>query len=148
MSSEPSTVAEVLRIQARSRGDRPLLICDSERISYVEADRLSGLLARRLIGLGAGKGSHVGLLYPNGVTFVIGMLAERESAPSSCRSPPSSPGAQLRAQPVDSDTEILLAAASFRSHDYLQQLTAPLPGSDLNGDDPLFDVAAPQSRTR
>ena len=60
MPSESPTVAEILREQARSRGDQPLLVCDTERISYAEADRRSAQLARGLIALGAGKGSHLG----------------------------------------------------------------------------------------
>src|ERR1700757_178972 len=75
MPSESPTVGEILREQARSRGDHPLLVCDAERISYAEADRRSAQLARGLIALGAGKGTHVGLMYPNGVAFVVGMLA-------------------------------------------------------------------------
>ena len=49
-----------------SRGNHPLLVCDVDRISYAEADHRSAELARGLIALGAGKGTHVGLLYPNG----------------------------------------------------------------------------------
>ena len=40
-----------------------------------EADSRSAELARGLIALGAGKGTHVGLLYPNGAEFVVAMLA-------------------------------------------------------------------------
>ena len=53
---------------------------------------------------------------------------------------------ELREQLVDSDTEILLAATSYRSHDYVQRLTEVLPGSRLDSEDRLFDVAAPQLR--
>ena len=129
MSSESTTVGDVLRAQARSRGDHPLLICDSERISYADADRLSARLARGLIGLGAGKGSHVGLLYPNGVAFVVGMLAAARVGAVVVPFSTFATARELREQLVDSDTEILLAAASFRSHDYVQQLTELLPGS-------------------
>jgi acyl-CoA synthetase (AMP-forming)/AMP-acid ligase II len=80
MTSDCETVAEILRHRARSRGDHPLLVCDGDRISYAEADRRSAELARGLIALGAGKGTHVGLLYPNGIEFVVGMLAAAESA--------------------------------------------------------------------
>jgi acyl-CoA synthetase (AMP-forming)/AMP-acid ligase II len=135
MSSESTVVGDVLRAQARSRGDHPLLICDAERISYADADRLSARLARGLIGLGAGKGSHVGLLYPNGVAFVVVVPFSTFAT-----------ARELREQLVDSDTEILLAAPSFRSHDYVQRLTDLLPGSRLNSGDRLFDVAAPQLR--
>ena len=124
--------ADVLRIQARSRGDHPLLICDSERISYADADRLSGLLARGLIGLGAGKGTHVGLLYPNGVAFVVGMLAAARIGAVVIPFSTFVTARELREQLVDSDTEILLAAASFRSHDYVQRLDRGIAGVPLS----------------
>src|SRR6201996_2365765 len=146
MSSEPSTVGDVLRAQARSRGDHLLLICDSEHISYADADRLSARLARGLIGLGAGKGSHVGLLYPNGVAFVAGMLAAARIGAVVVPFSTFAPARELREQLIHSDTEILLAAPSFRSHDYVQQLTEVLPGSHLDCDDRLLHVAAPQLR--
>ena len=75
MPGDSPTVAEILRHQARSGADHPLLVCDGDRISYAEADRRSAELARGLIAQGAGKGTHVGLLYPNGTAFVVGMLA-------------------------------------------------------------------------
>jgi acyl-CoA synthetase (AMP-forming)/AMP-acid ligase II len=146
MSSESTTVGEILRDQARSRSDHPLLICDSERISYAGADRLSARLARGLIGLGAGKGSHVGLLYPNGVAFVVGMLAAARIGAVVVPFSTFATARELREQLVDSDTEILLTAGSFRSHDYVQQLTEVLPGSQLDSGDRLFDLAAPQLR--
>src|ERR1700757_5061838 len=124
-----NTVAEILREQARSRGDHPLLVCDAERISYAEADRRSAQLARGLIALGAGKGSHVGLLYPNGVAFVVGMLAAARIGAVVVPFSTFATARELREQLVDSDTEILLAAQSFRSHDYVRQLTDLLPGS-------------------
>jgi acyl-CoA synthetase (AMP-forming)/AMP-acid ligase II len=146
MPSESPTVGEILRSQARRRGDHPLLICDAERVSYAEADRLSAQLARGLVALGAGKGSHVGLLYPNGVAFVVGMLAAARTGAVAVPFSTFATARELREQLVDSDTEILLAATSFRSHDYVQRLTEMLPGSDLDSDDRLFDVAAPQLR--
>lgn len=146
MSSESSTVAEVLRIQSRSRGDHPLLICDSERISYADAERLSGQLARGLISLGAGKGSHVGLLYPNGVAFVVGMLAAARIGAVVVPFSTFATAREIREQLVDSDTEFLFASASFRSHDYVRRLAEALPDSRLDSDDRLFDVAAPQLR--
>ena len=74
MTAERSTIPEVLS-RRRHRGEHPLLVCDDDRISYAEADQRSARLARGLIALGAGKGTHVGLLYPNGVDFVVAMLA-------------------------------------------------------------------------
>jgi acyl-CoA synthetase (AMP-forming)/AMP-acid ligase II len=146
MPRELPTVGERLRAQALSRGDHPLLICDAERVSYAEAERLSAQLARGLVALGAGKGSHVGLLYPNGVAFVVGMLAAARVGAVVVPFSTFSTARELREQLVDSDTEILLAAASFRSHDYVQRLTEMLPGSLLDSDYRLFDLAASQLR--
>ena len=146
MPSESPTVGEILREQAHSRGDHPLLVRDAERISYAEADRCSAQLARGLVALGAGKGSHVGLLCPNSAAFVVAMLAAARIGAVVVPFSTFATTRELGEQLVDSDTQILLAASSYRSHDYLQQLTDILSGSDLDGDAALFDPAAPQLR--
>jgi acyl-CoA synthetase (AMP-forming)/AMP-acid ligase II len=146
MPSESPTVGTIVRRQTHSRGDHPLLICDSERVSYADADRLSAQLARGLVGLGTGKGSHVGLLYPNSVAFVVAMLAAARIGAVVVPFSTFATARELREQLVDSDTEILLAAPSFRSHDYVQRLAEALPGSLLESDERLFDPAAPQLR--
>ena len=139
MPTESPTVAEILREQARRRGDHPLLVCDADRIGYAEADRRSAQLARGLIAFGAGKGSHVGLLYPNGVAFVAGMLAAARIGAVVVPFSTFATTRELTAQLVDSDTQILLAAASYRSHDYVQRLSDALSGSDLGADDRIFN---------
>jgi acyl-CoA synthetase (AMP-forming)/AMP-acid ligase II len=132
MPSESPTVAEVLRQQARTRPEHPFLVCDAERLSYAEADRRSAQLARGLIALGAGKGTHVGLLHPNGEAFVVGMLAAARIGAVVIPFSTFATAPELALQLVDSDTEILLAAASFRSHDYRQRL------ADIEGAAPLL----------
>ncbi len=107
-------------------------MCDAERLSYAEADRRSAQLARGLIALGAGKGAHVGLLYPNGAAFVVGMLAAARIGAVVVPFSTFATAPELAAQLVDSDTEILLAAASFRSHDYRKRL------ADIKGTAPLL----------
>jgi len=144
MPSESPTVGEILRLQSRRRADRPLLICDADRISYAEADRRSAQLARGLAALGLGKGSHVGLLYPNGSAFVVGMLAAARVGAVVVPFSTFATARELREQLVDSDTEILLAAKSYRSHDYVQRLAEVLPGARL--DARIFDTTAPQLR--
>jgi acyl-CoA synthetase (AMP-forming)/AMP-acid ligase II len=144
MPSESPTVGETLRFQARRRADHPLLICDADRISYADADRRSARLAGGLVALGVGKGSHVGLLYPNGSAFVVGMLAAARVGAVVIPYSTFATARELREQLVDSDTEILLAATSYRSHDYVQRLCEVLPGAHL--DDRILDVTAPQLR--
>ena len=93
-----------------------------------EADRRSAELARGLIALGAGKGTHVGLLYPNGTEFVVGMLAAARIGAVVIPFSTFATAREMREQLVDSDVEILLSAASFRSHDYVQRLTEVVCG--------------------
>ena len=111
MTPVPLTVAGLLRTEIRP-GGKALLICDGERLSYDEAARRSSSLAGRLVALGVGKGTYVGLLYPNGVQFVVAMLAAARIGavvvPFStfCTAP------ELGRQLLDSDVCVLLATRS------------------------------------
>ncbi|ORW97049.1 AMP-binding protein [Mycobacterium sp. IEC1808] len=146
MPGDLPTVAEVLRHQAQSRAEHALLVCDGERIGYADAERRSAELARGLIALGAGKGTHVGLLYPNGIEFVIGMLAAARIGAVVIPFSTFATARELREQLVDSDTEILLAIRSFRSHDYAQRLAEVIGCAGLDSDERLFVTAVPQLR--
>ncbi|CAM4455450.1 Long-chain-fatty-acid--CoA ligase [Mycobacterium basiliense] len=146
MPANSPTLPEVLRGQVRTRPDHPLLISDDERISYAEADRRSAKLARGLIALGAGKGTHVGLLHPNGAEFVVGMLAAARLGAVVIAISTFVTARELRQQLVDSDVQILLCAASFRSHDYVQTLAQILADVQFEGEGPLLSSAVPQLR--
>jgi acyl-CoA synthetase (AMP-forming)/AMP-acid ligase II len=146
MPGDSPTVAEILRHQAGVRGDHPLLVCDTDRISYAEADHRSAELARGLIAFGAGKGTHVGLLYPNGPDFVVGTLAAARIGAVVVPLSTFATARELREQLVDSDVEILLSAASFRSHDYVAKLAEVLAVPHFDSRDRLFVAAVPQLR--
>lgn len=122
MAAEADTVAGVLRRQANARGSHPLLICDGDRLSYADADHLSALLARGLVALGAGKGTHVGLLYPNGSAFVVGMLAAARIGAVVVPFTTFATASELREQLVHSDVAILLATSQYRGNDFGQRL--------------------------
>jgi acyl-CoA synthetase (AMP-forming)/AMP-acid ligase II len=119
---EPDTVAGVLRRQADSRGPHPLLVCDGDRLSYADADRRSAEFARGLTALGAGKGTHIGLLHPNGADFVVGMLAAARIGAVVVPFTTFATAPELREQLVHSDVTILLAASSHRGNDFAARL--------------------------
>lgn len=123
-----------------------MLVCDDERITYGQAEHRSAQLARGLIALGAGKGTHVGLLYPNGADFVVGMLAAARIGAVVVPFSTFATARELKEQLVDSDVGILLSAASFRSHDYVQRLKEVLSDPGFDSEQPLFTTAAPQLR--
>lgn len=146
MAGDSPTVAKTLRRQAAARPEHALLVCDDERITYAQADHQSARLARGLIALGAGKGTHVGLLYPNGVDFVVAMLAAARIGAVVVPFSTFATARELKEQLVDSDVRILLSAAAFRSHDYVQRLREGVSESDFDCDRALFVATVPQLR--
>ncbi len=143
MTAERSTVAEVLG-RKRHRGLHPLLICDDERLSYADADDRSALLARRLIALGVGKGTHVGLLYPNGVDFVVAMFAAARIGAVVVPFSTFSTAPELRWQLAHSDVSILLSCTRYRSQEPGRLLSDALDVASLAS--PVLAPAAPQLR--
>jgi acyl-CoA synthetase (AMP-forming)/AMP-acid ligase II len=122
VAARRDTVAGLLRRQAASRGPHPLLVCDANRLSYAEADRRSAEVACGLIVLGAGKGTHVGLLYPNGSDFVVGMLAAARIGAVVVPFTTFATAPELRDQLVHSDVAVLLATSSYRGNDFRNRL--------------------------
>ncbi|MEZ0049030.1 acyl-CoA synthetase (AMP-forming)/AMP-acid ligase II [Mycobacterium sp. MAA66] len=147
------TVAAVLAAQARTRAEHPLLICDEDRISYAHAQERSARLARALVALGAGKGTHVGLLFANGSPFVVAALAAARIGAIVVPFSTLATAPELRRQLAHGDVRILLAASSYRSHDYRARLADALDSQlpelrevvfDLDGLDTLADSVAPE----
>jgi acyl-CoA synthetase (AMP-forming)/AMP-acid ligase II len=126
-----TTVASVLRERARDRGEHDLLVVDAERLTYAAAERRSAQLARGLIGLGAAKGTPVGVLAPNGADFACWMLAAARIGAVVVPFTTFSTARELRDQLADGDVAILLSVRHFRNHDYAARLadatTAVLP---------------------
>ncbi|EFC79553.1 class I adenylate-forming enzyme family protein [Parafrankia sp. EUN1f] len=139
------TVPALLREQAARHGSRALLTCDDDVLTYAEAERRSGELARGLLALGVGSGTHVGLLYPNGSDFVVGWLAAARigavTVPLSTFSTSAELGALLRG----ADVGVLLSATSYRGHDYVAALRAAVP-EIAQAPPPLFAPSMPVLR--
>jgi acyl-CoA synthetase (AMP-forming)/AMP-acid ligase II len=142
--TDPSTVPAVLRAQSSERHSHTLLVCDGERLSYAEAERRSAILARGLISLGAGKGTHVGLLYPNGTEFVVAMLAAARIGAVTVPFTTFSTARELGEQLAAADVAVLLATPAFRSHDYARRCRDVLGVGSFQ--ERLFVTAAPQLR--
>jgi acyl-CoA synthetase (AMP-forming)/AMP-acid ligase II len=141
-----TTVAQWLHAQSRARADHQLLVCDDERLTYADAERRSARLARGLIALGAGKGTHVGLLYPGGAAWVVAMLAATRIGAVVVPFSTFSTTPELHQQLVGSDTRILLATATYRGHDYGQRLADILGQAEFRSGQLVFNEAVPALR--
>ena len=126
-----TTVASVLRERARTRGEHDLLVCDADRVTYAAAERRSALLARGLVSLGAGKGTPIGLLAPNGSGFVCRMLAAARIGAVVVPFTTFSTARELREQLADADVAIMLCVKGFRGHDYVTRLAEARTGALL-----------------
>lgn len=146
MAPDRRTVAELITRQAQSRGEHSFLVCDDEHLSYAEAQRRSALLARGLLALGAGKGTHVGLLYPNGAAFVVGMLAAGRIGAVVIPFTTFATQRELGEQLVAADVAILLSARSYRSHDYVRRCSEVLGRESFDLSERLFAPVAAQLR--
>ncbi len=138
-----NTVADVLREQVQNRGEHPLLICDSDRLTYAEAHQRSTKLACGLITLGAGKGAHVGVLYPNGPDFIVAMLAAARIGAVVIPFSTFATAPELATQLAHADVEILLATASYRGHDYRERFAQIDPAAIPLLRQAFFDSAPP-----
>lgn len=75
MTHQDPSVPALLAHAVREFGADTYLVTPTERLTYTEAERRSADVARRLLHAGVGKGTRVGLFFPNGVDWVIWWLA-------------------------------------------------------------------------
>src|SRR5580698_6269914 len=112
-STLPSLLAQIIA----ARGDHPAIITTRETISYRELDQRSATLARALLAAGAGKGTRIGLLAPDGIPWITAFLAALRigslvTTISTLSTPP-----ELAHILRHSDCQFLIAAHRFLSHD-------------------------------
>ena len=69
------TVGGFIRSKAAADPERIVLVKDDARLSYGEAERRSGRIARGLLASGIGKGTRVAILLPNGPEWLVAWLA-------------------------------------------------------------------------
>jgi acyl-CoA synthetase (AMP-forming)/AMP-acid ligase II len=143
----PLTVPTLLRERSGRREDHPLLICDDHVLTYADAESRSAGLARALLGGGAGRGTHVGLLHPNSPEFVVGWLAAARIGAVTVPLSTFSTSAELRLLLRNADIEMLLATRSFRGRDYVHALHEAVPDLDLAAEPPFHAPSAPALRT-
>ena len=123
----PATVAELLSAR-RSSGDDVFLITAHERLTFGEADRRSAALAGALLREGVGKGSRVGILYPNGVDWVVMWLAAARIGALTVPLSTFAPGKELARTIRHTDVQYLAMAPSFDGHSLSERLESGLEG--------------------
>ena len=123
----PATVAQLLSAR-RSSGDDEFVITAHERLSFREADRRSAALGGALLKEGVAKGSRVGILYPNGVGWVVAWLAAARIGALTVPLSTFAPGRELARTIRHTDVQYVAMASSFDGHSLSERLEASLEG--------------------
>lgn len=126
-SDDAATVPAWLRGLAARHGPRELIVAEGRRLSYAEAEAASARLARGLLAAGAGKGTRVGLCFPNGPEWVVGWLAAARIGAIVVPINTFFQARELAWQLRHADVSILLTAARLLGNDYLARLEEAAP---------------------
>ncbi|WP_370615336.1 class I adenylate-forming enzyme family protein [Mumia sp. Pv 4-285] len=122
------TIGDAVRRAAAEFGDADYIVTLEDRLTYAEAEAASAGLARRMLARGVGKGTRVGLFYPNGTDWVVAWLAaSRIGAVVLPFSTLYAPG-ELRKVLRLGDVDVLLAPAKVLKVDVPAFLEEALPG--------------------
>jgi acyl-CoA synthetase (AMP-forming)/AMP-acid ligase II len=146
--TEPaSTFPELLAPVAAARRDHVALITPGETLSYGELDRRSARMARSLLVSGAGKGTRIGLLAPDSAlwltTFYAALRIGALVTPVSTLAAPPELAHIIR----NSDAQILVGVRRFLRRDFVEDLTAALPGLSEGTAGSLRLLSAPHLRS-
>ncbi len=124
----PTTVGAVLRRSVAANPAHDAIATCAQTLSYQALDDRSATMARALVAIGAGKGTRIALLAPDGIlwltTFLAAMRIGAVVAPLSTLCTPPELEYVLR----HCDAQILIGVRRFLRHDYADRMTAALRG--------------------
>jgi len=138
----PASVSSALQQRAESGSD-PFVIGTDFRLTFEEADARSAGLAGRLLATGIGKGTRVGLLYPNGPAWAVTWLALARIGALSVPLSTFAPGAELARAVRQTDVHAVLMGETFGDESIVSRLESGLAGlaqsdAELQLDDAPF----------
>lgn len=140
------TIVGLIRRGVERFGDHDLVVEPGRRLSYVEVDRLSRSLAKRLLIMGVGKGTRVAAKYPNGAAWLVVMLAVTRIGGFFMPLSSVYTIAETRKCLRIGDAEFLLLPELIVGRDQRAMLGELLETSDNGADAPLMLEALPYLR--
>lgn len=146
MTQLPLTIPALLHRSVADFGESGYLVTPTDRLTYLEAERRSARLAQWLLHEGVGKGSRVGLFFPNGAEWVTWWLAVSRigavAVPLSTLYTPAEIAKVLRL----ADIGLLIAPSAVLNIDVAERLEAALPELTDHSTSRLALRAAPYLR--
>ena len=141
------TAGELIHACAAKHGNKAFAVLGDDRLSYAEAEERSARLAKGLLASGAGKGTRVGLLAPNGPDWIVGWLAATRIGAIVALLNTYGKARELGWILRHADLQVLLTVDKHLGHDYLERLEDAAP--DLVGQAPerIFIESHPYLRS-
>jgi acyl-CoA synthetase (AMP-forming)/AMP-acid ligase II len=140
----PASIPELLTIR-RATPDGDFLITDDERLTFAEADTASLELADALLAAGVGKGTRVGILFPNCAQWLICWLAAARIGALTVPLSTFAPGSELARLLRHTDVQVVLMGRSIAGRDLVERMQDALPGLTDGGTE-IAEPAAPYLR--
>jgi acyl-CoA synthetase (AMP-forming)/AMP-acid ligase II len=128
----PASVPELLALR-RAEPDGEFLVTDDERLSFADADAASLQLADALLASGVGKGTRVGILFPNCAQWLISWLAAARIGALTLPLSTFAPGAELARLLRHTDAQLVLMGRSIAGRDLVERMQDGLPGLAASG---------------
>jgi acyl-CoA synthetase (AMP-forming)/AMP-acid ligase II len=161
-----ATIPSLIRSAAERFATRPFVVTPEHVLTFGDAERQSRRLAKRLVRGGIGKGTHVGLLFPQGPDVVVALLAVTRIGATAVPLSTFLRAPELRAAIRHADVDTLLVPRTLLGRDLATELEsvwtdlAGAPGPDLflteapflrhvwvcGGSDRLWAISTPEVR--
>src|SRR5947209_3186676 len=103
----PASIPQLLE-RRRAERDGEFLVTDDERLTFAEADDRSRELAGALLTAGVGKGTRIGILFPNSAQWLVGWLAAARIGALTVPLSTFAPGPELTRVLRHTDTQLVL----------------------------------------
>ena len=140
------TVPELLRAGRDRFGANDCVVTPVDRLSYAELDDRSRELAARLVEAGVGKAARVGILFPNGSSWIVAWAAAARLGAVVIPVNTFYKAPELARFLRHADVQYLLGVGAFIHHDYLERLEEIIPDLAGHGPAPLYMPSMPQLR--
>jgi acyl-CoA synthetase (AMP-forming)/AMP-acid ligase II len=123
----PASIPELLKLR-RAEPHGEFLVTDNERLTFGEADTASLELADALLASCVGKGTRVGILFPNCAQWLICWLAAARIGALTVPLSTFSPGAELGRLLRHTDVQVVLMGQWIAGCDLVERMQDALPG--------------------
>lgn len=113
---------------ARQYPEHEFIVQDDDRMTYGQAIERSSILARHMLAAGVGKGTRVGILFPNGTEFLVAWLAVARIGAVVVPISTLSKGAEILRTARHADLHLIISTDGYLTNDYIERMESSFPG--------------------